>query len=59
MTKAIFSSPEMLKTVMEHTPLGRLPEADEIGAAILYLCSDVARCVTGIVLPIDSGYLAR
>ncbi len=59
MTKAIFSTPDMLKKVMEHTPLGRLPGADEIGAAILYLCSDVARCVTGVVLPIDSGYLAR
>jgi NAD(P)-dependent dehydrogenase (short-subunit alcohol dehydrogenase family) len=59
MTKAIFSSPEMLKTVMQHTPLGRLPGVDDVAAAILYLCSDVARCVTGIVLPIDSGYLAR
>ena len=59
MTKAIFSSPEMLKTVMQHTPLGRLPEVDDVAAAILYLCSDAARCVTGIVLPIDSGYLAR
>ena len=59
MTKAIFSSPEMMAKVMQHTPLGRLPEANEIGAAILYLCSDLARCVTGIVLPIDSGYLAR
>jgi NAD(P)-dependent dehydrogenase (short-subunit alcohol dehydrogenase family) len=59
MTKAIFASQEMMEKVMQHTPLRRLPEADEIGAAILYLCSDVARCVTGIVLPIDSGYLAR
>jgi len=59
MTKAIFSSPEMLKTVMQHTPLGRLPGVDDVAAAILYLCSDAARCVTGIVLPIDSGYLAR
>ena len=59
MTKAIFSSREMMEKVMQHTPLGRLPDANEIGAAILYLCSDVARCVTGIVLPIDSGYLAR
>jgi len=59
MTKAIFSDAALLKTVMQHTPLGRLPEADEVAAAILYLCSDVARCVTGIVLPIDSGYLAR
>ena len=59
MTKAIFSDPALLKTVMSHTPLGRLPEADEVAGAILYLCSDMARCITGIVLPIDSGYLAR
>jgi NAD(P)-dependent dehydrogenase (short-subunit alcohol dehydrogenase family) len=59
MTTAIFSNPDMLRTVMQHTPLGRLPDADDVAAAILYLCSDAARCVTGIVLPVDSGYLAR
>ena len=59
LTTVIFSSPEMLKTVMSHTPLGRLPEADDIAAAILYLCSPAARCVTGVTLPVDSGYLAR
>ena len=59
MTRAIFSDPEKLSTVMQHTPLGRLPTADEVAAAIVYLCSDAARCVTGTVLPIDSGYLAR
>jgi len=59
MTKAIFSNPDMLNTVMEHTPLGRLPNPDDVAAAILFLCSRAARCVTGIVLPVDSGYLAR
>ena len=59
LTTVIFSSPEMLKTVMSHTPLGRLPEADDIAAAILYLCSPAARCITGVTLPVDSGYLAR
>jgi NAD(P)-dependent dehydrogenase (short-subunit alcohol dehydrogenase family) len=59
LTVPIFSNPEVLKTVMAHAPLGRLPEPDEIAAAILYLCSPAARCVTGIVLPVDSGYLAR
>ena len=59
MTTAIFSNPDVLNTVMQHTPLGRLPEADDVAAAVLYLCSDAARCVTGIVLPVDSGYLAR
>jgi NAD(P)-dependent dehydrogenase (short-subunit alcohol dehydrogenase family) len=59
MTTAIFSNPDVLSTVMQHTPLGRLPEADDVAAAILYLSSNAARCITGIVLPIDSGYLAR
>ena len=59
LTVPIFSNPEKLKTVLSHTPLGRLPEPDEIAAAILYLCSPAAKSVTGIVLPVDSGYLAR
>jgi NAD(P)-dependent dehydrogenase (short-subunit alcohol dehydrogenase family) len=59
MTKAIFSNPDVLKTVMQHTPLGRLPDVDDVAAAILFLCGGASRCVTGIVLPIDSGYLAR
>jgi NAD(P)-dependent dehydrogenase (short-subunit alcohol dehydrogenase family) len=59
LTVPIFSNPEVLKRVMEHTPLGRLPGPDEIAAAIAYLCSPVASCITGITLPIDSGFLAR
>ena len=59
LTTVIFSNAEMMKTVMAHTPLGRFPEPDDIAAAILFLASDAARCVTGITLPVDSGYLAR
>ena len=59
LTTPIFSNPELLKTVMGHTPLGRLPEPEDIGAAILFLASDAARCITGVTLPVDSGYLAR
>ena len=59
LTVPIFSNPEMMKTVMAHTPLGRFPETDDIAAAIVFLCSDAARCITGVTLPVDSGYLAR
>ena len=59
LTVAVFSNPDMLNTVMQHTPLGRLPEVEDVAAAILFLCSPAARCVTGIVLPVDSGFLAR
>ncbi|MGQ0651164.1 MAG: SDR family NAD(P)-dependent oxidoreductase [Betaproteobacteria bacterium] len=59
LTAPIFSNPDVLKVVQGHTPLGRFPEPEEIAAAILYLCSPAANCVTGITLPVDSGYLAR
>jgi len=59
LTTPIFTNPELMKTVLAHTPLGRLPETDDIAAAILFLCSDAARCITGVTLPVDSGYLAR
>jgi NAD(P)-dependent dehydrogenase (short-subunit alcohol dehydrogenase family) len=59
LTLPIFSNPEVLDTVMSHTPLRRLPEVEDIAAAIVYLCSPAARCITGITLAVDSGYLAR
>ena len=59
LTVPIFSNPEVEKRVMQHTPLGRLPEPEEIAAAIVYLCTPAARCITGVTLPVDSGFLAR
>lgn len=59
LTKPIFDNPETLKNLMSHTPLGRLPEVGDIAAAILFLAGPAARCITGVILPVDSGYLAR
>jgi len=55
----VFENPDVLKAVMRHTPLGVLPEVGDIAAAILFLASPAARCITGVTLPADSGYLAR
>ncbi|NML33296.1 SDR family NAD(P)-dependent oxidoreductase [Paraburkholderia antibiotica] len=41
--------------VIEQTPLGRLATLDEISAAIVFLCSDEARFITGAGVPIDGG----
>jgi NAD(P)-dependent dehydrogenase (short-subunit alcohol dehydrogenase family) len=59
LTVPVFSNPEILEKVMQHTPLGVLPETDDIAAAILFLAGPAARCITGVTLPVDSGYLAR
>jgi NAD(P)-dependent dehydrogenase (short-subunit alcohol dehydrogenase family) len=58
-TRPVFSNPQILEKVMQHTPLGVLPEPEDIAAAILFLASPAARCITGVTLPVDSGYLAR
>ena len=40
--------------------LGRIPfkefgNAEDIGNAVVYLCSDAAKYVTGVTLPVDGG----
>lgn len=45
-------------TIIEHTPLERFGEPDDLDGALLWLCSDSARFVTGIVIPVDGGFSA-
>jgi len=40
-------------------PIGRLGTADEMAAAVLWLCSPGASFVVGVALPVDGGYTAR
>jgi NAD(P)-dependent dehydrogenase (short-subunit alcohol dehydrogenase family) len=42
--------------VINQTPMGRFGEPHELVGAILYLVSDAAKFVTGVVLPIDGGF---
>jgi len=36
--------------------MGRFGEPDELADPIRFLCSDAARFVTGVTLPVDGGY---
>jgi NAD(P)-dependent dehydrogenase (short-subunit alcohol dehydrogenase family) len=42
---------------LERVPAGRIGKADELVAAALFLASDAASYVTGILLPVDGGTL--
>jgi NAD(P)-dependent dehydrogenase (short-subunit alcohol dehydrogenase family) len=41
--------------VVEQTPLGRLGNVSEMADAVVFLCSDAARFITGAGLPVDGG----
>jgi 7-alpha-hydroxysteroid dehydrogenase len=48
-------TPEIEKTMLKHTPLGRLGQPNDIAYAALFLCSPAARWVSGQVLTVSGG----
>jgi NAD(P)-dependent dehydrogenase (short-subunit alcohol dehydrogenase family) len=47
----------MLQEVEDSVPMGRLGAADDIAAAVTWLCSDAASFVTGTAMPVDGGFV--
>ena len=46
------------RSVIAKTPMGRLGNHAELQGALLFLCSDAASFVTGVVLAVDGGFSA-
>jgi NAD(P)-dependent dehydrogenase (short-subunit alcohol dehydrogenase family) len=44
--------------ILDRTPMGRFGAAEELLGAVLWLCSDAASFVTGVVIPVDGGFSA-
>jgi NAD(P)-dependent dehydrogenase (short-subunit alcohol dehydrogenase family) len=56
-----FSTPpdEYLQFAAGLQPNGRIVTAEDCAAAALFLASDEARNITGVLLPVDGGYVAK
>jgi NAD(P)-dependent dehydrogenase (short-subunit alcohol dehydrogenase family) len=44
--------------IIDHTPMRRFGEADELIGTAIWLASDASRFVTGIIVPVDGGFSA-
>ena len=53
--RALDSDAERKQKVFSRTPLGRMGDPGDIGDAALFLASDQAKYLTGVVLPVDGG----
>jgi NAD(P)-dependent dehydrogenase (short-subunit alcohol dehydrogenase family) len=53
--KALNNDPERKNKVLSRTPMGELGEPADIGGAAVFLASDAAKYITGVVLPVDGG----
>jgi NAD(P)-dependent dehydrogenase (short-subunit alcohol dehydrogenase family) len=56
--RALWENPDLLRKTVEHTPLKRIGEPDEIAGAAVFLASDAGRFMTGQTMIIDGGRLA-
>lgn len=56
LTTAVLDTEDFQEFAREHVPMKRYGKEGELNAGAIFLASDEASYVTGIVLPIDGGY---
>jgi NAD(P)-dependent dehydrogenase (short-subunit alcohol dehydrogenase family) len=55
LTSEMARRPEQMKLLEEESALKKLHTPEDVAAAVLFLASDDARRITGVLLPVDAG----
>jgi len=59
MAAPVFENKEWADRLMERLPLARFGEPSDLADPIVFLCSREARYISGILLPVDGGYIVQ
>ena len=59
MTKALQEDPVRSVEIRDHIPAGRWGQPSELKGAMVFLCSKASDYMTGVMIPVDGGYLLR
>jgi NAD(P)-dependent dehydrogenase (short-subunit alcohol dehydrogenase family) len=58
MTRGLVEDEGRSAMIVDRTPMQRWGEPNDLGGAVVFLCSAAARFITGVILPVDGGYAA-
>lgn len=58
-TKALRADPDRSRQILERIPAGRWAEPSDLASAAIFLCAPASGYVTGQILAVDGGWLAR
>ena len=53
------NNPSIEKHILANQPIGRVGTPAEVGEAVVWLCSDAASFVTGLLMAVDGGWVAQ
>lgn len=59
MNVPLMNDPVAFQTFLGKIPMGRWADPEELGGAILFLCSNASAYMTGTALTIDGGWTAQ
>lgn len=57
LTGALQADETRNRAILDRTPMRRWGEAADVAGAVVFLCTPAAAFITGVVLPVDGGYL--
>jgi len=57
LTQALQDDPARAGPILARTPLARWGTPDDVARAAMFLCTPAASFMTGVILPVDGGYL--